>query len=279
MGLTSWETEFSSLDGLRLKGTFTAGEGAVAPTHVVVLVHGGGVDREEGGFASRMADGLARAGAASLRFDLRGHGSSQGEQKDLTLSGVVNDIRSAVEHAQEQVPGAPGGVSLLGASFSGGLSAFYTAHYPESITALVLVNPLIDYKKRFIDDKPYWEADRIAPEEGEALLQNGFVPHSPTFRLGRALLNEVFYIRPDQALSSVRCRTLVIHGTADSFIPVESSRRAVEQIAGPARLWEIEGAQHGIAIPNDPGYGDPQTQKWQAEAITEVSEWVTQSRA
>ncbi|GAA1117887.1 alpha/beta fold hydrolase [Nocardiopsis metallicus] len=271
------ETQFPSLDGLRLRGTFTA-PGGMDPVRVAVLVHGGGVTREEGGFFTRMAQGLARAGAASLRFDLRGHGASQGDQRELTLSGVVNDIRAAVDHAQELVPSAEGRVALLGASFSGGLCAFYAAHHPETVDSLILLNPLIDYKKRFIDDKPYWSHDRIAPAEGEALVRDGFVSHSPTFKLGRGLLNEVFYLRPDQALEGVRCPTLIVHGTADTFIPVESSRRAAERISGSARLWEIDGAQHGIAVHDDPGYADPQTQRWQAEVIEEVSRWVTLPR-
>lgn len=271
------ETRFRSLDGLELSGAFTALRDMTA-SRVVVLVHGGGVTREEGGFFTRMAEGLARAGTATLRFDLRGHGASQGHQRDLTLSGVVNDIRAAVDHAKELAALSDEGVALLGASFSGGLCAFYAAHHPETVHSLTLLNPLVDYKKRFIDDKPYWEGDRIAPEEGEALLRDGFLTHSPTFKLGRALLNEVHYLRPDRMLGHVRCPTLIVHGTADTFIPVESSRRAVEQIAGPARLWQIDGAQHGIAVHEDPTYADPQTQRWQAEVIEEVSRWVTQPR-
>lgn len=271
------ETRFRSLDGLELSGAFVALRDRTA-SRVVVLVHGGGVTREEGGFFTRMAEGLARAGAASLRFDLRGHGTSQGRQRDLTLSGVVNDIRAAVDHARELATPSDGGVALLGASFSGGLCAFYAAHHPEAVHSLTLVNPLVDYKKRFIDDKPYWKEDRIAPEEGEALLRDGFLPHSPTFKLGRALLNEVHYLRPDRVLGHVRCPTLIVHGTADTFIPVESSRRAVKQIAGPVRLWEIDGAQHGIAVHDDPTYADPQTQQWQTEVIEKVSRWVIRPR-
>jgi len=43
-----------------------------------------------------MARGLADAGVASLRFDLRGHGRSEGRQEKLTISGVLNDIRAAL---------------------------------------------------------------------------------------------------------------------------------------------------------------------------------------
>jgi uncharacterized protein len=62
----------------------------------VVLVHGGGVTREEGGFFTRLASGLGEAGVASLRFDLRGHGESEGRQEELTLAAILNDILASV---------------------------------------------------------------------------------------------------------------------------------------------------------------------------------------
>jgi alpha-beta hydrolase superfamily lysophospholipase len=90
------DTHFRTLDGLDLAGTLVTPESPAA--RPVVLVHGGGVTREEGGFFTRLAAGLGEAGIASLRFDLRGQGASGGLQEDLTLSAVLNDIRVAIAH-------------------------------------------------------------------------------------------------------------------------------------------------------------------------------------
>ncbi|MGH3870343.1 MAG: alpha/beta hydrolase [Pseudonocardiaceae bacterium] len=105
-------TAIRTLDGLHLAGTVGTPDGT--PARAVVLVHGGGVTREEGGFFTRLAAGLGEAGVASLRFDLRGHGESEGCQEGLTLSMILNDIRVALTHLRE-VTGASD-VSLLGAS-------------------------------------------------------------------------------------------------------------------------------------------------------------------
>lgn len=69
-------------------------------------------------------------------------------------------------------------------------------------------------------------------------------------------------------------RTLVVHGTKDTFIPVESSRAAVKQLQVEHKLVEIEGAQHGIAVHDDPTYTNPQSQEWQAFTIRTVAEWI-----
>lgn len=265
------ETEFPSIDHIRLCATLV-----VPPElsgNATVLVHGGGVTRHEGGFFTRLASALSEAGVPSLRFDFRAHGESEGRQEDLTISGVANDIRAAIEHIQARTGSQR--VNLIGASFSGGISAFYAAKHPDQVDRLVLFNPLLNYKKRFIDDKPYWRDEHITLEAGEKLAEQGFIAHSSTFRLGRALLNEVFYIQPHRALDELTVPTLIVHGTQDTFVPVESSRAAATEIAGTVELIEIEGAQHGFAVHDDPKYQDPQTREWQAHVIRVVVEWLT----
>jgi pimeloyl-ACP methyl ester carboxylesterase len=267
------QVEFRSLDGLRLRGTLVVPSSMRGPA--VVLVHGGGVTREEGGFFARLASGLADAGLPALRFDFRAHGESEGQGEDLTIAGVLNDIRAAVAHVREMTGSGP--VDLIGTSFGGGISAFFAARYPDQVRRVVLFNPLLDYKKRFIDDKPEWDRDQITEQAGRKLAAQGFLAHSPTFKLGRALLNEIFYLNPRQALTELAAPTLFVHGTRDTFIPVESSRAAVGQITkAKARLIEIDGAQHGFAVHDDPLYREPRTQEWQASVIRSVTAWLTE---
>jgi alpha-beta hydrolase superfamily lysophospholipase len=272
-GSPTMQVEFRSLDGLRLRGTLVMPSSVRGPA--VVLVHGGGVTREEGGFFARLASELAAAGLPALRFDFRAHGESEGQGKDLTIAGVVNDVRAAVTHVREMTGSGP--VALVGASFGGGISAFFAARYPNQVRRVVLFNPLLDYKKRFIDDKPEWIGDQISEQAGWKLAAQGFLAHSPAFKLGRALLNEIFYLNPRLALGELAAPTLFVHGTGDTFVPVESSRAAVGQIAkAEAQLIEIDGAQHGFAVHDDPLYREPQTQEWQASVIRSVTAWLTE---
>lgn len=262
---------FTTPDGLRLAATMVVPDGA---RRAAVLVHGGGVTREEGGFFARLAAGLAEGGVASLRFDLRGHGESDGRQEDLTLAGVLGDIRAAIASVRSET--CTERVALLGTSFSGGICGYYATQHPDELTSLVLLNPLLDYKKRFIDDKPYWHDDQISKEAGRELAEQGFIAHSPSFKLGRSLLNEVFYLRPHTVLDRIQAPTLIVHGSKDTFIPIESSRWAASRLTVEHQLIEIDGAQHGLAVHDDPAYAEPQTQLWQASVVQTVTAWIAE---
>jgi pimeloyl-ACP methyl ester carboxylesterase len=264
--------KFTSLDGIDLVGDLDLPD--QQPRIGVVQVHGGGVTRHEAGFFDRMGNGLAAAGAAALRFDLRGHGESGGRQEDLTIAGVLNDIRSAVAYLR-QVTGVQR-VGLVGQSFGGGICAYYAAKRPEDVQRLVLLCPRIDYKKRTIDDRPYWTNDHLDAEKAAELAGQGFIQYSPTFRHGRALLNEVFWIQPHTVLGEIQAPTLIVHGTADTLVPIDTTLAAMPKLNTASRLLKIDGAQHGFAVDGDPTYRDPQSQAWQAEVIAAVADWVTQ---
>jgi len=263
-----------TLDGLHLAATLVVPDGQ--PDGAVVLVHGGGVTREEGGFFTRLAARLSDAGVTSLRFDLRGHGESEGSQEELTLATILNDIRVALAHLRDTTDARQ--VSLVGASFAGGICAYYAAKRQGELDRLVLLNPQLDYKWRTIDSRPYWSGDYLDDEVARQLDQQGFIQFTPTLRHGRPLLNEVFWFEVLPALAAVRAPTLVVHGTKDSFVPVESSREAMRLFTAEHKLVEIEGAQHGFAVHDDPGYLNPQSQEWQAFVIHAVADWLTARR-
>ncbi len=263
------DTEFRSFDGTRLSGTVATAE---RPQALAVLVHGAGVTREEGGFFTRLAGALAASWVDNLRFDLRAHGSSDGREQDITMAGVANDIRAAADHLRAET-GSPveRPVHVIAASFSGGAAALVAANYPAAVDKLVLLNPRLDYRQRYITSRPYIDdADYLDEASARELEDRGFTERSP-FGLGRALLNEVHYLDPAAILPRILSTTLLVHGTKDTFVPVESSRHYLSAFGGGAELIELDGAQHGFAVHDDPQYLDPQTQAWQTEVIEKVT--------
>ncbi|GAB3161218.1 alpha/beta fold hydrolase [Myceligenerans halotolerans] len=270
-GVQESRVVFRSLDGLALVGDLILPESP--PEIAVVQVHGGGVTRHEAGFFDRKAAGLAEAGVAALRFDFRGHGESGGRQEELTLAGVLNDIRSALEFVRDAA--GVSRTSLIGQSFGGGICGYYAAKRPDDVERLVMLCPQIDYKKRTIDSRPYWHDDRIDADKATELSEQGFIQHSPTFRHGRAIYNELFWLQPHTVLHQIKAPILVVHGTADTLVPIDGTLAAMPQLNAQLELLKIEGAQHGFAVDGDPTYLNPQSQEWQALVIQAVSDWIS----
>jgi cephalosporin-C deacetylase-like acetyl esterase len=80
--------EFYSNDGIRLRGVVSTPTAASAIS-CVVFAHGEGRDKDDCGLFASVAKHLAVSGHATMRFDIRGHGQSEGEQEELTVLGVV----------------------------------------------------------------------------------------------------------------------------------------------------------------------------------------------
>jgi uncharacterized protein len=242
-------------DGLRLAATVNTP--IPDPRHAVLMLHGEGATREQGGFYSRLSAELAERGVASLRFDLPGHGTSEGSQEDLSLSGLLNTISAGLVHLRETVAAAP--VTLLATGLTGGIAAGYAARKGHEVDRLVLLNPLIDYKEHFVDTQPAWTGDFLDVQVGRALLADRRVELSPTFAVGRAMLNEVFWLQPRGVLDVIAAPTLIVHGAGPTNVPVESSRTAAQVLTCPHRLMEINGPQSG---------------HWQAPTIRATTEWI-----
>ncbi|RGD59267.1 alpha/beta fold hydrolase [Kitasatospora xanthocidica] len=269
--MTDYETAFRSLDGTALSGTVTPSP--TPPTALAVLAHGAGVTREEGGFFGRLAAGLAATGITCLRFDLRAHGRSAGRFSDITIASIANDIRAASGHLAE-IADRPGRVHVVAASFSGGAAALHAGSRPDEVDKLVLLNPRMDYRNRFITEAAGWSEDHLSTERAVKLDERGFSVRQP-FETGRGLLNEVFHLDPVPLCTGVRSPVLIIHGTKDTFVDIELSRRFAPLFGAGAELYELDGAQHGFAVHDDPSYAHPQSQAWQREVIAKVAEFVS----
>jgi hypothetical protein len=85
---------------------------------------------------NEIAYGLFRGGVASLRFNWRGVGGSEGERTG-DLAAAERDFRAALAHVAETVDGA-----LIGAGYSfGAATAVRVALTDARLRALVLVAP------------------------------------------------------------------------------------------------------------------------------------------
>jgi pimeloyl-ACP methyl ester carboxylesterase len=248
--------EFYSNDGIRLRGVVSTPTYARAIS-CVVFAHGEGRDKDDCGLFASVAKKLAVAGHRTMRFDLRGHGQSEGEQEELTVLGVVNDIRSAVHHIWGQDDRV--GVTVVGA----GISAFAALHLaitepPPGLDRILLVNPVVDMREEFVDKKPYWRLGRIDATVGRELLEHSFLPHLSGFRLGRPFLNEVLNLRPKipsemKVGGSCICKRrgssdVSLHGVhADSSMLINMEQASEAELRSFSELMCVSLQRHGHA--------------------------------
>jgi len=139
------EVVFSNGD-ITLAGELTFPEGD-GPHPAVVLISGSGEqgrDSDLGGFRlfAVLANHLAEAGVASLRFDDRGVGGSTGENLQATLEDRAGDVEAAIDVLGSRDDVAAGGIGLVGHS-EGGIVAPVVANRTDVAFVVLLAAPVV----------------------------------------------------------------------------------------------------------------------------------------
>lgn len=279
--------QFRSWDGTGLHGTVRA---AKSPVAGALLVHGLTGDRDENGLYVDLAARLAGGGLLSLRFDVRGHGSTGGRYEDVTMSGVVADIGAAYGQLARALPrGAP--AFVVGMSFGGAMSACWAAATAPAakggdapntadplrraapLAGIVLLCPLFDCRKRFLTDKPYWGRTGLSDEAAAWLAYRGWIEHAGGFRIGRAMYNELSIVRPQDRIADVDVPMLTIHGDADTIAPYGTSRDCTAT-ARDSEFATVAGADHGFAHPDDEDGSHQDTRRFRDAALAKAVSWI-----
>ncbi len=142
-----YETEavsFAGADGSRLAGTLTRPAGQPPRCAVVLSTWFGRVDRDQRVLGHRpfaiWADAMTRRGLATLRYDKRGAGESEGDFSQATTGDFAADLAEATAFLKSQ-PGVDAArVGLFGHSEGGHISADVAAGDP-TIAFCVLLTP------------------------------------------------------------------------------------------------------------------------------------------
>jgi pimeloyl-ACP methyl ester carboxylesterase len=128
-------------EGVRLSGTLTLPEPKRALGKAVVLAHGYANTREEMGGFTQLAQALADAGYASLRFDCRGCGTSGGVPGSmLPATEWIQDLLSAVSFLRTESEIDHEHIGAVGISM-GGSNVVHAAALDERIRCVVSLCP------------------------------------------------------------------------------------------------------------------------------------------
>jgi len=222
------------------------------PAPAVVLFHGFTGHRMESHWLFvKCSRALAKAGVASLRFDFYGSGESDGEFREMTLSGEIADGRAAVAFLRGQTEIDPERVGLLGLSLGGAVAATLAPSVHAKVLVLwsAVAHParlrqLIEKSARKIPSKP--GAMEVDARE--------FNPR---------LAEDVLKIEPIRYLARYKGPTLIIHPEKDETIPVSHAHDFFQAAGADAKeLVIIAGADHVYtSVP------------WEQEVIARTVQW------
>ena len=107
---------------------------------VMVLCHGFATSKD-GNTYTRLEAILNDNEISIFRFDLFGHGESNGTLEDITISKAVDDVQNAIRFLKES---GYKKIGLLGSSF-GGMASLLAALKRDNLYVLALKSPVSDY--------------------------------------------------------------------------------------------------------------------------------------
>ncbi len=203
---------------------YTFQEGKPGGTDLVVLGHGVTANKDRP-FLVALADGLAKAGIATLRFSFAGNGDSEGRFEDSTVSKEVEDLGAVLDACSGRR------VAYVGHSMGGAVGVL-RASRDDRIRFLVSLAGMVDTagfaQRKFGEQVPGQSTMWDKPE----------CPLSQVYMDDMAAIGSV----AEQA-RQVTVPWLLIHGTADEVVLIADSELA-EHNAPSAELVRLDGVDH-----------------------------------
>ncbi|CAA9569916.1 MAG: hypothetical protein AVDCRST_MAG88-2235 [uncultured Thermomicrobiales bacterium] len=224
---------FRTDDGLTLHGWYLSHP---APRDLIVVCHGFAMNRHE---LLDLARGLHEGGHAVFLFDFRAHGASEGFRSTIGYR-EADDIVAAVAFLAARPELARARVGVVGVSMGGAAALMAAAREPR-IAAVAA-------------DSAFATLHDIAAGGLRELYRLPPYPFTPLIvRFGELLTRaRIGLNRPIDAVAAIAPRPLLlIHGGADTLIPLRDAHALYTAAGEPKELWVVPGVRHGSALAHD----------------------------
>lgn len=227
-------------NGLTLRSTLhipDGPDGTRRPT--AVFVHGFTSNRLELPSFVGMSRLLEANGIASVRFDLSGHGESDGDFFDVTISGEIAETRAVLRTVRTLDFVDPDRLGLVGMSMGAVVAGIAAAEEP-GISALCLWSPAA--VAPFEIGSGYLKGRSLAAE----IEEKGYVD-AGGYRMSPDLVKDLAGLDVYGRSGAYTGPVHILHGDKDDIAPLEYVRRYLDHYAGNAALDIVEGADHAWA--------------------------------
>jgi hypothetical protein len=229
---------FSNSDGVKLCGILSNPTSGISRP-IVILCHGFTTSKDN--FTNRkLEEILNQKNIAIFRFDFFGHGESEGDFSEITISEGVDNILQAIECLKAL---GYSKIGLFGGSY-GGICAIMAASRTEDLYLLALKSAVGNYKERDLALKSKEEL-ALWREKGYRIYVSG---NGDEHKLNYSFFEDYDNNDGYLAAANIKIPTLVVHGDADESVPVEQSVK-ISGILQNGKLEIIKGANHHYSGP------------------------------
>ena len=226
------------------------GEG---PFPAVVMNHGHGGGRQEGGGFERLANALAKAGIVTIRMDFAGTGDSKAPWTDQSLSSMISDSNASLVYLLANYPVDPERLGLLGYSMGGRIALTIAQTEGSPYKAVGLLAPSANPGKGLLLLLAGSEAN-YEKLYAEAKSDKGYADYTTQYgqqqQLSLAWFDELLASSPLDGIGAYTGPMLVVHGDKDvTILPAENE--AVVAAYPKASIVLVPEADHGYGFYSD----------------------------
>jgi fermentation-respiration switch protein FrsA (DUF1100 family) len=220
-------------DDLKLQAVLVTPDADTWP--LIILCHGF-LSHKDSSKYRQLAQVFAQESMATVRFDFRGCGESEGLLSESSISRRWRDLRRVMEKSLS-LEDFDGRLGILGSSLGGYLALMEASHNSTVRCTAVWSTPshLIDLAERL---------PQVSPVE-----------------FSQECLEDLLTVELLPRLKNVQ-KVLIVHGDKDQQVPLEHASRLYEVLDEPKALHVLEGADHRFS-----------ESEWREEAISLSIEW------
>ena len=246
-------TDITVMNGARAVPATVVLPDGEGPFPAVVMNHGHGGGRQEGGGFGRLAKALADAGIATIRMDFPGTGDSKESFTEGYLTNMISDSNASLAYLLANYPVDKDRLGILGYSMGGRIALTIGESPDNPYKAMGLLAPSANWGKdlALLLAGSEAEYDRL---NAEASTDKGYADYTTQYgqqqKLSKKWFDELLESKPLETISAYKGAMLVVHGDKDTTIPQEQNEAVVAAYPA-ASIVLVPEADHGYGFYSD----------------------------